>query len=325
MIIPRFWAEARIQERSGDRQITVRRFGWSDADQEEAQSHAQSRAREAFDRAAAGGEILRREPRAAYNGADGVPIREEILSRHGNTVITRNGYGAQCLNTPDVFFADIDFAAAMPLRGCFVVTLLMVAGAAVLGWAKGSAQLAAGLGLLSLIAGPVLIWLLQKTTVRLQGGLESMAVKRVHRFAAAHPDWRIRLYRTPAGLRVLAVHRTFDPASEEVAATFAAMGTDDVYARMCLRQRCFRARVTPKPWRAGMSGRARIPGGIWPVNPEFEPQRADWVAEYDALSEGYAACRFLEEIGGAPAHPAALAVQDLHDSLCRAASGLPLA
>jgi len=36
-----------------------------------------------------------------------VPIREEIVSRHGDTIITRNSYGARCLNTPNALFADI--------------------------------------------------------------------------------------------------------------------------------------------------------------------------------------------------------------------------
>ena len=34
--------------------------------------------------------LERREPKVAYNGALGVPIREEVLSRHNNAVITRN-------------------------------------------------------------------------------------------------------------------------------------------------------------------------------------------------------------------------------------------
>ncbi|MEQ1893799.1 MAG: hypothetical protein ABL998_14750, partial [Planctomycetota bacterium] len=34
--------------------------------------------------------------------AEGVPIREEIVSEHDAAVITRNGYGARCLNTPNV-------------------------------------------------------------------------------------------------------------------------------------------------------------------------------------------------------------------------------
>src|SRR6187455_1005744 len=104
MIVPQFWAEARIQQTRPLRRITVRRFGWSDVSQEEAQAHAEARAREAFDRIASGEVLRRREPRVPYSGADGVPIREEILERHGDVIITRNVYGARCLNTPNVAF-----------------------------------------------------------------------------------------------------------------------------------------------------------------------------------------------------------------------------
>ena len=37
-------------------------------------------------------------------GGIGLPIREEVLARNGDDVITRNSYGARCLNEPDVLF-----------------------------------------------------------------------------------------------------------------------------------------------------------------------------------------------------------------------------
>ena len=36
MIVPQFWAEARLQHRAHRKQVTVRRFGWSDLSQEDA-------------------------------------------------------------------------------------------------------------------------------------------------------------------------------------------------------------------------------------------------------------------------------------------------
>jgi len=115
MIVPQFWAEGRIQERVAGKQITVRRYGWSDDSPIAAQAHADQRTQEAFERIARGEQLDRRERKLAYNGAHGVPIREEIVERQGDTVITRNSYGARCLNTPDVLFVDIDFDE--PLRG----------------------------------------------------------------------------------------------------------------------------------------------------------------------------------------------------------------
>ncbi|HNB89667.1 MAG TPA: hypothetical protein PLP91_04700, partial [Plasticicumulans sp.] len=107
MIVPAYWAEARRQQRKEGRQITVRRYGWSDASQADAQQHAETRAGEALQRLLAGERLDRREPKQPYNGADGLPIREEIVERHGTAVVTRNSYGARCLNVPDVLFADI--------------------------------------------------------------------------------------------------------------------------------------------------------------------------------------------------------------------------
>ena len=84
------------------------------------------------------------------------------------------------------------------------------------------------------------------------GGLEQMARRRIAEFLKAHPEWHLRLYRTPAGLRVLAVHELFEPTSTAVQEFFQTLGVDPIFARMCLRQQCFRARVSPKPWRIGI-------------------------------------------------------------------------
>src|ERR1700743_1406360 len=97
MIVPDYWAEARRQHRTVNGQITVRRFAWSLTDEADAQVMAGQRADEALQRLLSGEKLDRRERKVAYNGAVGVPIREEVLSRHGEEVITRNAYGARCL------------------------------------------------------------------------------------------------------------------------------------------------------------------------------------------------------------------------------------
>ncbi|KAG1246597.1 hypothetical protein G6F68_014572 [Rhizopus microsporus] len=91
------------------------------------------------------------------------------------------------------------------------------------------------------------------------GGAEGVALQRVAAFSEQHPDWHLRAYRTPAGLRVLAMHATFPPEDEQLQAVFKALGADTLYARMCRLQHCFRARLTPKPWRVGLKHRIRPP------------------------------------------------------------------
>jgi hypothetical protein len=329
MIIPKYWAEARLQHRERKRQITVRRFGWSDDSPEAAQAHADSRVREAFDRVLAGESLPRSERRIAYNGSEGVPIREEVVERDSESVITRNGYGALCLNSPNVLFADIDFAPhAASVRVVQMSMLSVFAATAVLLYFALGAKL--GLTLVvaffaSLLVGVPLPGWVRRWRTALRGGAEKVAIERLRRFLQAHTHWRVRVYRTPAGLRLLALHRLFDPREAEVERAFDALGVDPNYARMCRNQNCFRARVSPKPWRIGMS-RLRPPyTAAWRPEHAELPSRRAWVADYDRVSEAYASCRYLEALGAGQVDPVAEHVQQLHDLMCQAERDLPLA
>ena len=328
MIVPDFWAEGRIQERKNGRQLTVRRFGWSDQSQNEAQANADVRVREAFDRIAAGEKLPRSEARTSYNGADGVPIREQVISRHGDVVITRNIYGARCLNTPDVLFVDLDFdTEADRVWGLFKRLLVMFALLALLlgAWQQSLGVLAAAAGI-GLVASWPLAHLLTGLSIRRRGGPENIARGRVAGFVEKHPDWHLRVYRTPAGLRVLVMQATFDARGDEVAACFDALSADPLYVRMCHHQNCFRARLSAKPWRIGISDHIKPRPGVWPVVAAKMPARLRWIDAYERVAEGYAACTFVEALGAREqVHPKAREVQQLHDALCRADSGLPTA
>jgi len=338
MIVPAHWAEGRIQTVVDGRQLTVRRFGWSDDSPLAAQAHADERTREALARIQAGETLPRREAKTAYNGANGMPIREQIVRREGETLITRNGYGALCLNTPDVLFVDIDFedAEAAPRRKgqglprplAVVMAVLAAAAAAVV---TGSALSAAGVGAVVL---SLLWWVPGRRQDKAENEPppqapatpEQRARQRIERFLFQHPDWHLRLYRTPAGLRALAMHRTFSASESAVADCFHELGADTVYARMCRNQNCFRARVSPKPWRIGIDDHLRPRPGVWPVALERMDEREAWVARYERAAAGYAACTFIEAVGASAAvHPSAEAVQRLHDALSGAQSGLPAA
>lgn len=302
----------------------MRRFGWSDISEDEAQSHADIRTAEALQRILAGESQRRRERKVPYNGADGVPIREEILARHGDAIVTRNGYGARCLNTPNVLFADIDFQIE---TGCLEQLGCGLGGALVAGFVANHFGLNPSLWMLftvlAMILGALLPYLVRTGVRQALGGAVPQALRRVKTFVARHPDWNLRVYRTPAGLRIMAMNRTFDPGETAVAECFRALRVDRIYARMCLRQRCFRARVTAKPWRIGIAVRTRP--GVWPVSEERIARRQAWIAEYETAAAAYSACQFLTEIGSGTRDRDAIFVQELHDTLCRATAELPLA
>ncbi len=325
MIVPQYWAEGRVRNRVGQRQVTLRRFGWSDVSQADAQANADRRAEAALARVVAGEQIARREPKLSYNGADGVPIREEIVSRHGDAIVTRNTYGARCLNTPDVLFADVDFKGTTPVAlALATVGLLLVAVIAVAVERRSVGTGVVGF-LLALFLGHYAANLIHRLRLSRSGGVEKQARGRIDAFMATHPDWHLRIYRTPAGYRLLAMHRTFAPNDSAVAECFRSLQVDPVYARMCLNQSCFRARVSPKPWRIGIGNHIRPRPGVWPVNPDKLPERTRWIEVYEHASLGHAACSFVEAVGNGAVHSSARAVQQLHDDLCRATGGLPIA
>jgi hypothetical protein len=321
MVVPKYWAEARLQDRVGGRSMTVRRFGWSDTSLAEAQAMAERRAAEALEQLRRGVPLPRREPRVPYGGADGVPIREEIVGTHGDCVITPNSYGALCLNTPDVLFVDIDESnrwAYVPLSLAFGVAAIAFWGTRQMDW-----PIAVG-GVLSGLAFVLILWLLG----RLYSGpsFEAWGVKRVQSFLAQRPEWHVRVYRTAAGLRVLALHQTFHPLDTEVDEFFRCVGADPTYTRMCRLQRCFRARLTPKPWRVGISKHIRpTHPTAWPVNPTFLPDRQRWIEKCERAIVDYAVCALVAELGSGRVHPKARAVWQLHDSYCRVGTTLPLA
>lgn len=324
MIVPEYWAEARVRDRIDGSQVTIKRFGWSDESEAAAQAHARQRAEDAIARARAGETVRRVDHKLAYNGAEGLPIREEVVSRHGETVITRNVYGALCLNTPNVLFADIDFPTEPPTRVTVLFCLGFLLLAALIGFGTGSGWLfiaIAGGGLM--MSGSLASWLVRRQERR-QGGADAIVRRTIEGCVRDHPEAHFRVYRTPMGYRVLAMHKTFDPTSDEARQLLSRLDSDPMYQRMCRNQHCFRARVSPKPWRIGMDRIGPRPG-VWPIRAERVPARLDWIRRYTEVAPDYAACRFEGRYGSPTVDPAAESVRELHDQLSRADTRLPIA
>lgn len=142
---------------------------------------------------------------------------------------------------------------------------------------------------------------------------------RLEAVVAAQPDLGFRVYRTPAGSRYVCTSRTFDPASSETAAILERLGSDPKYVLLCRIQRCFRARLTPKPWRAGQRPDRLI----------FSPTNGISRSELERFlrkMSGYAAARF-DRVVGAENEPLAeiRPLLEYHDRWCQATSDRPLA
>jgi hypothetical protein len=131
-----------------------------------------------------------------------------------------------------------------------------------------------------------------------------------------------RIYRTASGLRAIAIDREFDPAGAEAEALMRATNTDIAYARLCKARRCFRARLTPKPWRCNVPR----PPGQHPRSDSAMQQRFEgWLRTYEQASLRFATCRYLETVGGGNPSATTQRLLELHDRHTRCWESLPLA
>ncbi len=92
--------------------------------------------------------------------------------------------------------------------------------------------------------------------------------------------------------------------------------------RLCVAQRSFRARLTPKPWRCDCS----LPAAAHPrVDAAVHQGFADWVGAYEAAYTGYATCRYIETVGSGRPRGRSEDLIRLHDRMTRCNDPLPLA
>ena len=147
------------------------------------------------------------------------------------------------------------------------------------------------------------------------------ALARVRSWQQRHPRASLRVYRTPKGLRLLRTDLEVPAGSPEAEAMLAELGNDRLYAALCKRQQCFRARLGPKPWRAQLP----LPPGPFPREGEKLARFEEWLALYEIASAGHAACRYLETIGGEAMAGTLRRLVAAHDELSGALSDRPLA
>jgi hypothetical protein len=133
---------------------------------------------------------------------------------------------------------------------------------------------------------------------------------------ARHPEMAMRAYRTRAGWRYLCTNRTFDPAGEDARDLLEELGADARFILLCRAQRSFRARLTPKPWRAGQR-----------ALPSFAARaidREDLQRLVDRTWK-YATTRYVERLGPDETLPELRDVVEYHDRWTQAMSSKPLA
>jgi hypothetical protein len=92
---------------------------------------------------------------------------------------------------------------------------------------------------------------------------------------------------------------------------------DPLYTRLCIKQGCYRARLTPKPYRMKMRAyKVMFPGSG--QDPAFQR----WLADYERESRNFSVCKFIEQVG---ARHSVNNVMQLHDEITGVNFRQPLA
>jgi hypothetical protein len=127
----------------------------------------------------------------------------------------------------------------------------------------------------------------------------------------------IRVYETHSGIRLILEGKAMDPRSKESKNLLRSFHADQLYSTLCRKQNCYRARLTPKPYRIKMKP-IRL---SYPYEAIDKSRIDEWIREYDSKSQGFSTCRLAQVLRSDSVSPAVR----YHDERTKAQSGLPLA
>jgi len=103
-----------------------------------------------------------------------------------------------------------------------------------------------------------------------------------------------------------------EDAREQARARAVEIARKFLYIRLCQRQECFRASLTPKPWRCGI---AKPPSRFPYEGSEAEVECRKWETKYQLAASRYTTCKLVKQIGEGRMHPEAELVLSVHDRL----------
>lgn len=110
--------------------------------------------------------------------------------------------------------------------------------------------------------------------------------------SSKYKDYGFRIYETYQGARVIVLGKPFDPRDHETKKMMGEFNCDPLYTRLCFKQGCYRARLTPKPYRMKMRAyKVKFPRD----GDDHEFQQ--WLTNYESESRNFSVCKLIEQIG----------------------------
>lgn len=274
----RFWTRAKATATGRIGAVDATCYGYSNESLEDALRVAEERA-SATAKLLAEGDTPGFEDGYYENGrAFTEEIVEEFTERGEQiAIISRNNYGALILNTPCVFFADVDKPpSTKPKRKSLFDFLLKRVDAT--------------------LASPT--------------SFESELIDKINGMCRLDQQMGLRLYRTMAGYRIVLTNEQIPSSEARSRQLLQALGADRLYISLCRSQDCYRARLTPKPWRCQFSRpRTKFPYRSVAEENEFRV----WEKKYSSAIERYATCALVGQFGSETFDPVVEKIVQLHD------------
>jgi hypothetical protein len=135
-------------------------------------------------------------------------------------------------------------------------------------------------------------------------------VSKIEQYQKQNPNYTIKVYETFAGLRVVVTNQIFENYSASAKAIFSALDADPLYVKLCEAQSCFRARLTPKPWRIDIDR----PASRFPRHEQAElDEFSSWVQKYEMASRSVSTVKLVSIFGKGFEHPDVARVLAVHD------------
>ncbi len=107
-----------------------------------------------------------------------------------------------------------------------------------------------------------------------------------------YKDLGYRIYETYQGARVIVFGKSFNPRDHETKKMMDEFNCDPLYTRLCIKQGCYRARLTPKPYRMNM----RAYKVKFPRNGD-DHEFQQWLTNYESESRNFSVCQLIQQIG----------------------------
>ena len=150
------------------------------------------------------------------------------------------------------------------------------------------------------------------------GTQKDKMVSRFKRRISRYPELgdTFRIYETFQGIRIIG-KTYYDPQERHSRAIMRRLNVDALYVLLSRKQNCYRARLTPKPFRM-KAATIRIKT---PLDCETETY-ASWQRQYEEASQRFSVVRLRETIGNDFGHDPAIA---FHDQTTRMDNNKPLA